>query len=234
MATYEAVLRGFDMTMPDIGDQLHFRPPLLSFDGSSTLYVAGRVDWHTDRQALSIVDDPDDLEMATLLTDGIGAHIASGEGVVVAGADFFQEASRVGSQLQGFRRLSVAESECWIRVATPPEFVALKGDLVEESRVAFDGELGKSRRWKTCLTERGNAAMHILCRCGPLRRGDLAIRQLAAAMQNGDFDLLRRLLVRFEFELGESEDRLRKQAERHIEMAGTPKVELADDAFHGR
>ena len=77
-----AVLRGFDMTVPDVGDQLHFRQPLLSFGTSSTLYVAGRVDWRGDKQALTNLDDPEDLEMATLLADGVRRHVTSGEGVI--------------------------------------------------------------------------------------------------------------------------------------------------------
>ncbi len=83
MADDEVALRGFDMAMPGIGDQLHFRQPLLSFCNRSTLYVARRVDWRGDKRALAIVDDPDDLEMATLLADGVERHVASGEGVVV-------------------------------------------------------------------------------------------------------------------------------------------------------
>ena len=44
----------------------------------------------------------------------------------------------------------------------------------------------------------------------------MAIRQLAAAMQNRNLDLYRRLLAPFEHDLGEPEDRLHKQAERHV------------------
>ena len=223
MAKEKAILRGFDMTVPDIGDQLHFRLPLLSFHDSPTLYVAGRVDWHGDRQVLSVIDDPEYLEMATLLTNEDAQQIASGEGVVVAGAEFFQAVSRVGFQMDGFNRLSPADCECWISVATPTDFVALKRDLVDESRTVFDEELGKARRQRNRLTDRGNAAMLILRRCGPLRQEDLAIRQLAAARQNRDLDLYRRLLARFELELGETEDRLHKQAERHIELADAPR-----------
>ena len=218
----EAVLRGFDMPVSDIGDQLHFRLPLLSFRSSPTLYVAGRVDWHDDRQVLTIVDDPEDREMATPLPDGVGQAIASGQGVIVAGAEFFHAASHVGDQLDGFSRLSREDYEYWIRIATPEEFVALKGDLITESRAVFDRELGKASRQRSRLAERGNAAMRVLRRCGPLRRDDLAIRQLAAALQNRDLDLYRRLLARFEHELGEPEDRLDKQARRHIELADAP------------
>ena len=230
MANDEAVLRGFDMAMPDIGDQLHLRQPLLSFLGSSTLYAARRVDWHADGQALAIVDDPEDLEMATLITDGVVRRVTSGEGVVVAGAEFFQATSCVGSQLDGFTRLSAADCECWFSVATPAEFIALKSELIDESRSAFDEELGKASRQRSRLTERGNAAMLILRRCGPLRQEDLAIRQLAAARQNRDLDLYRRLLARFELELGEPEDSLHKQAERHIELGLAVEMQFVKSA----
>lgn len=215
----EAVLRGFDMTVSDIGDQLHFRLPLLSFRSNPTLYVAGRVDWRDDIQALTIVDDPEDLEMATLLADGASRPVASGQGVVVAGAEFFHAASLVGGQLDGFDPLSTGDCECWIRIATPAEFVALKGELIDESRAVFDRELGKASRQGRRLAERGNAAMLILRRCAPLRQEDLALRQLAAALWNQDLDLYRRLLTRFEHELGEPENRLDEQAKRHIKLA---------------
>ena len=216
----EAVLCGFDMPVSDVGDQLHFRLPLLSFRSSRTLYVAGRVDWHADRRALTIVNDPEDREMATLLPDRVGQAIASGQGVIVAGAEFFHAASHVGDQLDDFSHLPTADCDCWIRVATPAEFAALKGNLIDESRAVFDRELGKASRQGSRLAERGNAAMLVLRRCAPLRREDLAIRQLAAALQNRDLDLYRRLLTRFEHELGEPEDHLDKQARRHIELAG--------------
>ena len=211
----EAILRGFDMAVPDVGDQLHFRQPLLSFGENSTLYVARRVDWQADRQALAIVDDPKDLELATLFRDDVRWHIASGEGVAVAGAEFFQAASRVGFRMDGFSDLSATDHEYSIRVATPTEFEALESELIDKSRGVFDQELGEAIRLQSRLTERGNAAMLILRRCGPLRQEDLAIRQLAAARQNRDFDLYRRLLARFELELAEPEDYLREQAEQH-------------------
>ena len=222
MANNEAVLRGFDMAVPDIGDQLHFRQPLLSFRGSLTLYVARRVDWQADGRALATVD-PEDLELATLLPDGVQRHVTSGQGVIVAGAEFFQAASRVSFQLDGFSGLPAADGECRMRVATPAEYIALKRELIDESRTAFDEELGKATRQRSPLTKRGKAALLVLRRCGPLRREDLAIRQLAAAKQNQDLDLYRRLLARFELELGQPENRLHEQAERHIELAEAPK-----------
>lgn len=213
MSDDQVVLRGFDMPMPEIGDQLHFRMPLLSFRSSAELYVAGRVDWGGDIRALTIVDDPEDLEMATLLTDGVEQHVASGEGVTVAGAEFFHAASSIGFPLYGFHRVAVTDSQCWIRVATPSAFVSLKGELVDKSRSVFDRELREAIGHGRRLTERGNAAMLILRRCGPLRSVGLTIRQLSAAMQNRNFHLYRRLIDRLEYELGEPEDRSQSDSE---------------------
>ena len=55
------------------------------------------------------------------------------------------------------------------------------------------------------LSERGDTALLLMRKCGLLRRDDLAIRQLVGARQNREFDLYRRLLIRFALEL----DRLR-------------------------
>ena len=218
MADDEVILRGFDMPVADIGDQLHFRLPLLSFHGRPTLYLAGRVDWHMDKQRLlTVVDDPDDRELATLLANGVSRYLASGQGVIVAGAEFFNAASRIGDRLDGFIQVPAAGCGCWIRMAKPAEYVALERKLIDESRAVFDHELGKASYQGSRLMERGNAAMLVLSSCGPLRRDDLAIRQLAAARQNRDFDLYRRLLTRFEHELGEPEDRLDEQVRRHIQ-----------------
>lgn len=218
MANGEAVLRGFDMAVPDVGDQLHFRLPLLSFGGSSTIYVARRVAWD-DPRALAIVDDPEDLDLATLFADNVDRRIASGEGVVVAGTEFFRAASLVGVQLPGFDRHTETDGECWFRAAPLAEFDAWNVELLNESRVVFDRELGEASRQRRRLTEHGDAAVLILRRCGPLRQEDLAMRQLAAARQNRDIDRYRRLLARFEFELGEPEDRLDRRVERHIKLA---------------
>ena len=218
MANGEAVLRGFDMAVPDVRDQLHFRLPLLSFRGDSAVYVARRVDWD-GRQALAIVEDPEELELATLFADDVDRRIASGEGVVVAGTEFFRAASLVGVQLPGFDRHTETDGECWFRVAPLAEFDAWNVKLINESRVVFDRELGQASRQRRRLAEYGNAALLILRRCWPLRQEDLAMRQLAAARQNGDIDLYRRLLARFEFKLGEPEDRLDRRVERHIKLA---------------
>lgn len=217
-----AVLRGFDMAVTDLGDQLHIRHPLLAFEGEpNMLYVARRLNWKNDKRALAVADPSEASELATLFPHAQRQPIASGEGVIVAGAGFVQATATAEIQLSGcemsFER--VHEPEFWISTATQNVFADLQTRLVDEARAAFDDELGSAARHKRHLSERGDAALLLLRRCGPLRREDLAIRQLAGAGQNRELDLYRRLLIRFEFELEATQDELHGKVKRHIELA---------------
>ena len=215
-----AVLRGFDIAVADIGDQLHLCHPLLSFEGDPTLYVARRLNWQNDRKALVAADPSEASDLGTLLPDTHGQAIASGETVVAVGAGFVQAATAAGVQLDGSEMafVRVHDAECRISIATPASSAKLKTRLTDEARTAFDEELGDAARGGHRLSDRGNAALLLLRRCGPRRRDDLAIRQLAGARQNREFDLYRRLLMRFSFELDTQENDLDEKAERHVAL----------------
>ena len=219
-----AVLRGFDIAVADIGDELHLCHPLLSFEGDSTLYVARRLDWQNDRKALAIADPSEASDLGTLLPDTHEQAIVSGEAVIVVGTGFVQAAKAAGVQLDDsemtFAR--VRDAECWIDIAMPASFEKLKTRLTDEARTAFDEALGDAARRKHHLSERGNAALLLLRRCGPRWRDDFAIRQLAGARQNRELDLYRRLLIRFALELDAQQSDLDKKAERHIVLASEP------------
>ncbi len=219
-----AVLRGFDTAVADIGDQLHICHPLLSFEGDpNTLYVARRLNWRNHQRALAVADPSEASELATLLPDEHRQSIASGEAAVVAGAGFIQAAADAGIQLDGSEVSFVRthESGCWIATATQALFAELRTRLVDEARTEFDKELGNAAWRGQHLSERGNAALLLLRRCGPLRREDLAIRQLAGAKQNCELDLYQRLLVRFRFELGIQRDDLQREVEQRIALAAS-------------
>ena len=220
-----AVLCGFDIAAVDIGDQLHLCHPLLSFeDDPNRLYVARRFNWRNNQRGLAAADPSEASELATLFPRAQRRPIASGEGVVVAGAGFVQATDAAEIRLSGcemsFKR--VHEPEFWIGVATQKIFNDLQNRLVDEARTTFDDELGEAARHGRHLSERGNAALLLLRRCGPLRREDLAVRQLAGARQNRELDLYRRLLIRFEIELDARQDDLHRQVEKHIELAAAP------------
>ena len=213
-----ARLRGFDTAVADIGDQLHLCHPLLSFEGESTLYVARRLDWKNDPKALAVADASEASALATLLPDTHTQPITSGEAVVAVGTPFARAATVAGIQLDGsgIEFSSIHDAECRIGVATPARFMKIKTRLANKALITFDEELGDAARLGDRLSERGNAALLLLRRCGPRRRDDLAIRQLAGARQNREFDLYRRLLIRFALELHTQENDLDERARRHI------------------
>ncbi len=215
-----AVLRGFDVAASDVDDRLRFCQPVLSFEGDSTLYIARKLDWRNDSKAL-VVADPDEAdELGTLLSD-TKQSIVSGEGVIVVGAGFVEEAVVAGIQLDNAEMSfsSLDGAECWISVSTSESFAKLKARLADEARTVFDKALGEAARSNHRLSERGRAALLILRRCGPRRQDDLAIRQLAGARQDREFDLHRRLLIRFARELDTQENDLYERVERHIALA---------------
>ena len=188
------------------------------------LYVARRLNWQNDKRALAVADPSEASELATLFPHAQRRSIASGKGVVVAGAGFVQATDTAEIQLSGceisFDRAH--EPEFWISTATQNVFADLQTRLVDEARVVFDDELGEAARRGRHLSKRGNAALLLLRRCGPLRHEDLAIRQLAGARQNRELDLYRRLLIRFEIELDAEQDDLHRKVGKHIELAAAP------------
>lgn len=218
------VLRGFDTDVADVGDQLHLCHPLLSFEGDPTLYVARKLDWRNDQDALAVVDPSEASDLGTLLPDTHRQPIASGQAVIAAGTGFVQAAATAGIQFDGFGMdfAQIDDAECWISVATPSHFARLKTGLADEARAVFDEALGDAARRGRRLSDRGDAALLLLRRCGPRRRDDLAIRQLAGTWQNGELDLYRRLLIRFSHELDAREDDIHDRVGRHMALAERP------------
>ena len=216
-----ATLRGFPVSVADVGDQMHLCHPLLSFEGDPALYLAHRLDWRNDPEALAIADPNEASALGTLLPSACTRPIASGEGLVALGAGLVQAAAAAQVELldSGIAFVRVDGSECWIGVATPTLYTALRTRLAEESRAAFDKALVEAAQRGSRLSERGDAALLLMRKCGSLRRDDLAIRQLAGARHNGELDLYRRLLIRFALELETQEGVLDGRVKRHVAVA---------------
>ena len=219
-----AELRGFDASVDDIGDQLHLRHPLLRFEHDDKLYVARRFNWRHDQRALAIADPTDARALATLLPATPKRRIECGEGVVVAGQAFVQAAAMVDIELSALGY----ESDCWVGTATPERFADLQARLARRAKRVFDQSLGVAAGSRCRLCERGHAALLILHGCGAQSREDLAIRELAGAWQDGDFDLYRRLLDGFEIELEVERARLHMQAAQHIELTAGQYTSLGE------
>ena len=213
-----ATLQGFPVSVADVGDQMHLCHPLLSFEGDPTLYLAHRLDWRNDPEALAVADRSEALALGTLLPPACERPIDSGEGLVAVGAELVQAAESAQVELldSGIAFARVDGPEYWIGVATPALYTALRTRLAEEARSAFDKALEDAVHLGSRLSERGEAALLLMRKCGSLRRDDLAIRQLAGAWQNGELDLYRRLLIRFALELEARESVLDERTKRHV------------------
>ena len=213
-----ATLRGFHVSVADLGDQMHLCHPLLSFEGDPKLYLAHHLDWRNEPEALAVADPDEATALGTLLPPAHMRPIASGEGLVAVGVALVQAATTADIALLEseipFAR--VDDPKCWIGVATPTLYTTLRTRLAEDARVAFDEALEDATQHERRLCERGNAALLLIRKCGTLRRDDLAIRQLAGAWQDRQSDLYRRLLIRFALELDAQEDVLHQRVQRHI------------------
>ena len=219
-----ATLRGFNVSIADIGDRMRLCHPLLSFESDSSLYIAHKLDWQDDPEALAITDPDEASQLGTLFPKTYGRLIASGEGVVAVGAGFAQAAAAAQVQFPGAETplAQINGPECLIGTATLAIYTEIKAKLVNQARRVFDNELGEAACHECRLSEPGNAALLLLRRCGPLRSEDLAIRQLAGARQNREPDLYRRLLFQFELELGAERSDLQRKAKQHIKLVASP------------
>ena len=212
-----ATLRGFHVSVADIGDQMHLCHPLLSFENDDALYLAHKLDWQNAPGALAVADPEEAASHGTILPTTCRQPIASGLGVVAAGAAFVQAAECAGVRLDADVAFApMGQDSLWIGLATPAAYAGLRSRLVEDARDAFDKALGDAVGSASCLSAGGNAALLLLRRCGRPRREELAVRQLAAARQNQELRLYRRLLTRFSRELGTQESLLDAVAERHL------------------
>lgn len=213
-----ATMRGFHVSVADVGNQMHLCHPLLSFEGDRTLYLADHLDWRNEPAALTVADPDQAAALGTLLPPTHERPISSGEGLVAVGAELVRAAAIVQIEFLeseiGFTRLD--DPECWIGVAEPAVYTTLRGRLVKEARAVFDEALRYAVLRGCRLSEIGDAALFLMRKCGSLRRDDIAIRRLAGARQSRELDLYRRLLTRFSIELDAAERILDERVQRHI------------------
>ena len=244
-----AILRGFPVSVADVGDRVRLCHPLLSFEDSPALYVANRLDWENDPDALTVVDPGEASTLGTLLPSTCIRPISSGQGVVAVGEGFVQIVAKAGIVLDSEIRFSRMDGlEYRIGVATPALYAALRTRLGEEAREAFDEAMEEAVSCQSNLSDEGNAALFVMRKCSPGPRDDLAIRQLAGALQNQQDDLYRRLLVRFAFELNTQERTLHERVQRQLAMVYSraadlyrllhnryiPELDMRTDVFGGQ
>ena len=234
-----ATLRGFNASVADVGDDMHLCHPLLSFADDPAMYLAHRLDWFDVPDSLAIADPEEAAALGTLLPKTWRRPIASGIGLVAAGAEFVQAAAAVKEGLLDsdevtFERIDILATPCWIGVATPEQYTALTNKLAEAARTAFDEAFRDAVQRGERLLPPGDAALFLMRKCASLRHEDFAIRQLAGERQNGELDIYRRLLMGFALELDTQEDDLDKQVWRHIAAVRQRMTPTGENLFHLR
>lgn len=214
-----ATLRGFNVSIADVGDQMHLCHPLITFGNDPTLYLAHRLDWIDAPDTLAIADPEEAAALGTLLPRTSWRSIDSGEGLVAAGEEFVRTASAVKSGLlDSFEKITDSSATpYWMYVATSARYINLRRRLAEAARTAFDEEFREAVHRKRRLSQCGDAALFLMRNCASLRRDDLAIRQLSGARQNQELDIYRRLLMGFALELDTPEEDLERRVGRHVE-----------------
>lgn len=229
-----AALRGFNASVADVGDNMHLCHPLLSFADDPAMYLAHRLDWFNVPDSLAIADPEEAAVLGTLLPKTRWRPIASGRGLVAAGAEFAQAAATVQDGLLDsdevtFERIDTRPTPCWMGVATPARYTALRSKLAEAARTAFDEAFRDAVHGGRRLSPRGDAALFLMRKCASLRCEDFAIRQLAGEWQNGELYVYRRLLMGFALELDTQEDDLDKRVRRHVAAA----AEVGESSVEG-
>ena len=213
-----ATLVGIDLALGDGSAGLQLCLPVVSLEGDGGFYVARRIEWAANgfdtASGLTAVDDDELEEFATMLPSDQRRVIEPERGVLVVGDDFANDLKAAGVCLSGVDSTVALQNEGYsITVMTIESFRHLQAELYRAVSVVFDEALGSSGSYG--LSIRGRAASRVLQQ-STNRQTDLAVRELAAAVATCDFDILRRLLVRYSIALKESEDQLEAKARRHI------------------
>ena len=167
-----ANLRGFDFPAGDIGDQLRFCNPLISFGDSEAapIFLARDLDWRHEGEGqsrwLTPVDTDEVASFATLVS-GKPQRIRQGQGVVLMGEHYFSAVRRVGIDLgrDGSVKFEVIpEAQCRVGLASVDGYERFARRLTGEAARIFDGELLESAGEE--LSAIGEAALFLLRKCG--------------------------------------------------------------------
>ena len=194
----QGVLRGFDISVADIGHSIRFCRPLVSLgDDHDTVYVTEEPNWG-EPGALVRTDIADAKMLATVLPEHPPRHVSPPQGVVVAGRGFVEAARSAGIDLSWCH--DDIESGCRMGLISPDDYRRFRDSIVKQARDVFDEELKHSVLEKASLSERGRAAILLLRESAPCDE-ELAVRQLASAVLDDAPSVYQRLRTGFALEL---------------------------------
>ena len=216
------LLVGIDVRVGEVRDRLRLCQPILAFGDDAQVFLARRLDWTREDEAtgrrLTPVDADDIATFGTVVPTEARVPIEPGVGVVVVGGDFYDAIQELGSDPQDgvpLRRLGAYP--CWFGLADVSRFDRYRARMGDVAVLAVDGELGMALASDTGMSDRGRLAAHVLRKC-QRRRTDVAVRDIAIALVDGEPDMIRRGLTRYSMELGESREALEALAGDHLRL----------------
>ena len=209
---------GFEMGYGDIRSGLWLCLPLVELEGEDRLFLARRIDWQVDahdrESGLTPIDDDELEQVGIVLPKGERRAIEPGWALAVVGEDFAQciKDAEVACP-DDVLAIPVRNENYAVGIATVESFERFRMTICSNASAVFDKALGLSVGYG--LSRKGRAALGVL-RHSAYRRSDLAVRELAGAIESRDLDLLRRLLTRYSIELNKSREGLEHDAREHI------------------
>ena len=214
------VLQGFAGRVTDLRARMRLCHPVLSPTGDGTkLLLAQSLDWLASGRNLEPVDRADVLSFGTLWRD-VGSTIQPGFGVAVAGDALGSSVLDVVGPA-GMDDLPFEWDDdvgCWIAIVRRDELERCAEGLARKAAAIFDNEL-RSTSHLGRLSRKGAAALFVLRRVPRRKDSVVAIRELAAAHVETNFDLYKRLLAVQSVKLGIPEDDLAQRVSRHVASA---------------
>lgn len=222
------LLVGIDVRVGEVGDRLRLCQPIMAFGDDARMFLARRLDWTREDEAtgrrLTPVDADDIATFGTVVPTEARVSIEPGVGVVVVGCGFYDAIQELGGDPQDgvpLRRLGAYP--CWFGLADVSRFDRYRARMGDFAVLAVDEELAKALASDTAMSDRGRLAVHVLRKC-ERRREDVAVRDIATALVDGEPDMIRRGLTRYSMELSKSREALEALARDRLRLVAWPPV----------
>lgn len=224
----DGFLVGIDVRVGEVRDRLRLCQPILAFGDDVRMFLARRLDWTREDEAtgrrLTPVDADDIATFGTVVPIEARVPIEPGVGVVVVGCDFYDAIQELGGDPQdGVPLRPLGASPCWFGLADVSRFDRYRARMGDFALLAVDEELGRTLASDGGMSERGRLAAHVLRKC-ERRREDVAVRDIATALVDGEPDMIRRRLTRYSMELGKSREALEALARDRLRLVAGPPV----------
>lgn len=228
-----ATVVGFEAGYGNISSGLRRCLPIIILEEEKRHFLARSVDWNGESREpdsqLTLIDDDEVWAFGVALPIEERRNIRPGQALLVMGQEFEQDMKDANVPCSDELLFeSVPDEPYAICLATVESFERFRRIISQSAAKSFDSSLSSAGSPGLCA--KGRAALRVM-RQSSYRKSDLAVRELAGAILTHDFDLLRRLKIRYSIELeGESQEDLENKARHHIKLLLDSQEDLGNKA----